>query len=113
MLIQKDNFKTSLLGKNYVNDDMKFEWINKDNILNVYKNFVETAQTNKDSYSREDWDEIKLLYEAIDSRKNTVENEGLSSSENGKIAALKLKFAPMFTFNRIVTKSDENTSTKQ
>src|SRR5690606_5516613 len=52
MLIQKDNFKISLLGKNYVKNDMKFEWINKDNILNVYKNFVETAQANKDSYSR-------------------------------------------------------------
>lgn len=111
--IQKNNFRISLLGKNYPNDDMKFEWVNKDNILSVYQNFVDTAEANKDSYSREDWDEIKLLYEAIDTRKNTVENEGLNSADNRKIAGLKLKFAPMYTFNRMGTKSEENAAAKQ
>lgn len=111
--IQKNNFRISLLGKNYPNDDMKFEWINKNNILSVYQNFVDTAQANKDSYSREDWDEIKLLYEAIDTRKNTVENEGLTSADNRKIAGLKLKFAPMYTFNRMGAKSEENAAAKQ
>lgn len=113
ILIQKDNFRLSLLGKNYTNGDMKFEWINKNNILSVYQNFVETAHANKDNYSREDWDEIKLLYEAIDTRKNTVENEGLTSADNRKIAGLKLKFAPMYTFNRIGAKSEENAKAKQ
>ena len=111
--IQKDNFRMSLLGKNYSNNDMKFEWINKDNILGVYQNFVTTIETNKDSYSREDWDEIKLLYEAIDTRKNTVENEGLTSSDNNDIAGLKLKFAPMYTLNRMGAKSEENAKAKQ
>ena len=113
MLIQKDNFRISLLGKNYANDDMKFKWINKNNILSVYQNFVDTVQANKDSYSREDWDEIKLLYEAIDTRKNTVEDEGLTSSDNRKIAALKLKFAPMYTLNRMGAKSEENANAKK
>jgi hypothetical protein len=111
--IQKDNFRMSLLGKNYSNNDMKFEWINKDNILSVYQNFVATVETNKDSYSREDWDEIKLLYVAIDTRKNTVENEGLTSADNNDIAGLKLKFAPMYTFNRMGAKSEENAKAKQ
>ena len=111
--IQKDNFRMSLLGKNYSNNDMKFEWINKDNILSVYQNFVATVETNKDSYSREDWDEIKLLYEGIDTRKNTIENEGLTSSDNREIAGLKLKFAPMYTFNRMGAKSEENAKAKQ
>ncbi|MGS2762758.1 hypothetical protein [Sinomicrobium sp. M5D2P9] len=112
-LTQMDNFRMSLLGKNYSNSDMKFEWINKDNILSVYQNFVNTVETNKDSYSREDWDEIKLLYEAIDTRKNTVENEGLTGSDNRKIAGLKLKFAPMYTLNRMGAKSEENEKAKQ
>lgn len=111
--IQKNNFRISLLGKNYPNNDMKFEWVNKDNILSVYQNFVDTVVQNKDSYSREDWDEIKLLYEAIDTRKNTVENEGLTSADNRKIAGLKLKFAPMYTFNRMGAKSDENEAAKE
>lgn len=110
---QKNRVRVALLGSNYVEDDMKFEWINKDNILSVYENFVNTVEKNKDSYSREDWDEIKLIYEAIDSRKNTVENEGLTSSDDMKIAGLKLKFAPMYTVNRMGAKSEENAEAKQ
>jgi len=113
ILASKNNLRTSLIGENHINDDMKFEWINKDNILSVYQNFVDTAQENRDSYSREDWDEIKLLYEAIDTRKNTVENEGLTGSDNRKIAGLKLRFAPMYTFNRMGAKSEENAEAKQ
>lgn len=105
-------YKT-LLGPDYVSDDLKFNWVNKDNILSVYDNFVNTVQKNKDSYSREDWDEIKIVYEALDSRKNTVEKEGLSSHDNNKIAGLKLKFAPMYTLNRMGAKSDENAEAKK
>lgn len=103
----------SLLGPGYVSDDMKFNWVNKDNILSVYDNFVNTVQKNKDSYSREDWDEIKLVYEALDTRKNTVEKEGLTGEDNRKIAALKLKFSPMYTVNRMGSKSEENSDAKK
>lgn len=103
----------SLFGDSYVSDDMKFNWVNKDNILSVYENFYATVEKNKDSYSREDWDEIKLTYEALDTRKNTVENEGLSSSDNLKIAGIKVKFAPMYTVNRMGSKSEENADAKK
>lgn len=109
----KMNMRKTLLGKEYSGGDMDFLWINKDNILGVYQNFVDTVDKNKDTYSREDWDEIKLLYEAIDTRKNTVENEGLSRADNNKIAALKLKFAPMYTLHRMGAKSEENAESKQ
>ena len=109
----KNKIRETLLGSNHASDDMAFTWINKDNILSVYENFVNTVQKNKDSYSREDWDEIKLLYEAIDTRKNTVENQGLTSSDNRKIAGLKLKFAPMYTINRMGAKSEENAAAKE
>lgn len=112
LLDSKNNFRMSLLGKDYKTDDMKFEWINKDNILSVYQNFVDTVAANKDTYSREDWDEIKLLYEAIDTRKNTVENEGLTTKDNLSIAGLKLKFAPMYELNRMGAKSEENAEAK-
>ncbi|MCW2118941.1 hypothetical protein [Flavobacterium sp. 7A] len=109
----KNDYYKSLFGSGYVSDDMKFNWVNKDNILSVYQNFVDTVQKNKDSYSREDWDEIKLAYEALDSRKNTVENEGLTGPDNRKIALLKLKFAPMYTVNRMGAKSEENAEAKK
>lgn len=113
MEASKENLRTSLLGQNYVHNDMSFAWVNKDNILSVYQNFVDTVDANKDNYSREDWDEVKLLYEAIDTRKNTVEKEGLSSGDNMKIAGLKLKFGPLYTANRIGAKSEENAEAKK
>lgn len=108
----KNTFRKALFGVE-IGDDMNFEWVNKDNILKVYDNFVTTVSNNKDSYSREDWDEIKLLYEALDAHKNTVEREGLSSEDNRKIAGLKMKFAPMLKVNRTGAKSDENAEAKE
>lgn len=112
-VITKSMVRTALFGTNDIGNDMSFNWVNKSNILSVYDNFVSTVEKNKDSYSREDWDEIKMLYEALDTRKNTVENEGLSSSDNTKIAKLKLKFAPMYTLNRMGSKAEENAEAKE
>ena len=108
----KQRLRDALFGEGKVGNDMNFNWVNAKNILSVYQLFVDTAQKNKDSYTREDWDEVKLMYEALDSRKNTVENEGLTSSDNHKIAGLKLKFAPMYTLNRMGAKSDEMAKAK-
>ncbi|TDE43850.1 hypothetical protein E0I26_09505 [Flavobacterium rhamnosiphilum] len=109
----KQQLRNALFGEGKIGDDMSFTWVNKDNILGVYQQFVGTVETNKDAYSREDWDEIKLMYEALDSRKNTVEKEGLSGEDNRKIASLKLKFAPMYTVNRMGAKSGEMKRAKE
>lgn len=108
----KQKLRNALFGEGKVGDDMNFDWVNAKNILSVYQLFVDTAQKNKDSYTREDWDEVKLMYEALDSRKNTVENEGLTSRDNSKISGLKLKFAPMYTLNRMGAKSEEMSKAK-
>jgi len=63
---------------------------------------------SKSDYIREDYDEIKLMYEALDSRKNSAENEGSSSSDNTKIATIKFKFSPIFKVSRMGAKSIEN-----
>lgn len=97
---------------NVVGNDMTFAWVNKDNILSVYQKFYETFDANKDNYSRQDLDKVKAWYEALDNRKNTVEKEGLSSDDNGKIASLKLKFAPKFRWERMTAKGEENQDAK-
>lgn len=109
----KQQMRNALFGEGKIGDDMNFAWVNAANILGVYDQFVMTVKDNKDKYSREDWDEIKLMYEALDSRKNTVEKEGLSSKDNRKIAGLKLKFAPMYTLNRMGAKSEEMEKAKK
>ena len=109
----KQQLRNALFGEGKIGDDMSFSWVNAQNIHSVYQQFVNTVQDNKDKYSREDWDEIKLMYEALDSRKNTVEEEGLTSEDNRKIAGLKLKFAPMYTLNRMGAKSEETAAAKK
>lgn len=100
-------------GEGKVGEDMNFSWVNKDNILKVYDDFFQSYKDNKGDFSREDFDETKLIYEALDNRKNTVEKEGLSSEDNNKIASIKFKFAPMFKMNRIGAKARENEEAKE
>lgn len=109
----KQQMRNALFGEGKMGEDMNFSWVNAANIHNVYQQFIHTVENNKDKYSREDWDEIKVMYEALDSRKNTVEKEGLSSEDNRKIASLKLKFAPMYTLNRMGAKSGEMKRAKE
>lgn len=109
----KQQLRNALFGEGKIGDDMNFDWVNAKNIHSVYQQFVHTVEDNKDKYSREDWDEVKLMYEALDSRKNTVEKEGLTSEDNRKIAGLKLKFAPMYTLNRMGAKSEETKEAKK
>ncbi len=109
----RQTLRNALFGEGRIGDDMSFAWVNKDNIHDVYQQFVHTVEDNKDSYTREDWDEIKTMYEALDSRKNTVEKEGLSSKDNIKIAGLKIKFAAMQKVNRAGAKGDEMSEAKK
>ena len=109
----KQQLRNALFGEGKIGDDMNFDWVNAANIHGVYQDFIHTAENNKDSYSREDWDEIKLMYEALDSRKNTVEKEGLTKEDNKKIAGLKFKFAPMLKVNRMGAKSEEMKEAKE
>lgn len=110
---RKSQLRKSFFSSGNMGEDMNFDWVNKDNILRVYNDFYNEFDKNKDNYSREDFDEIKAMYEALDARKNTVEKEGLSSSDNAKIAELKIKFAPKFKWNRMGAKADENQDVKK
>lgn len=92
---------------------MNFSWVNKDNILRVYNDFYNEFEKNKNTYSREDFDEIKAMYEALDAHKNTVEKEGLTSKDNRKIAEIKFKFAPKFKWERMGAKAEENADAKK
>lgn len=96
-----------------IGSDMNFSWVNKNNILSVYDNYYQSYKANKNNFTREDYDEAKLLFEALDTRKNTVEKQGLSASDNMKIASIKVKLAPMFKFDRMTAKSRENLEAKE
>lgn len=103
--------RNNLFGEGRLGSDIKFDWVTANNIREVYDRFVTSVDKNNDSYSREDWDEIKLLYEALDSRKNEVEKD-LATKDNLKIAALKVKFAAIKSVNRPRAKAEENHDAK-
>ena len=102
-----------LFGEGKIGDDMQFAFVNANNILDIYKNFVNAVDDNKNNYTREDWDEINVLYEALDTRKNTVEKEGLKSADNLKIAGLKIRYASIAATHRGGSKVRENEESKQ
>ncbi len=101
-----------LFGEGKIGDDMQFAFVTGDNILGVYQNFVNAVADNKSNYTREDWDEINVLYEALDTRKNAVEKD-LKTADNLKIASLKIKFASIAATHRGGAKVKENTESKQ
>ena len=101
-----------LFGEGKIGDDMHFAFVNADNILGIYKNFVDVVADNKNTYSREDGDEINVLYEALDNRKNAVEKD-LKTADNLKIAGLKIRFASIAATHRGGTKVKENAEAKQ
>lgn len=109
----RQGLRDSFFGAGILKSDTDFSWVNKDNILKAYQDFYEVYDRNADNYSREELDQIKLIYEALDAHKNKVEKEGLSSSDNMKIAELKVKFAPRFKWDRMTSKSDENAEAKK
>lgn len=108
----KTNIRQALFAGEDVGADMQFKFVTAKNALSVYDRFVTTVKENKEKYSREDWDEVKVLYEALDSRKNEIEKE-LSTSDNLKIAKLKVQFAAIKSVNRPLSKLKENEDAKK
>lgn len=104
--------RDNLFGQGKIGDDMQFGYVTGENLLSVFQNFVDVVSDNRDKYSREDWDEIKVLYEALNTRKNAVEKD-LATNDNLKIAGLKIKFAAIKATNRGGTKVTENAEAKQ
>jgi hypothetical protein len=91
---------------------MQFGYVTANNALSVYDNFVNTVAANKNKYTREDWDEIKVLYEALDTRKNEIEKD-LDGKDNRKIAGLKIRFASIKALQRGGSKGTENRQAKE
>jgi hypothetical protein len=58
----KVNIRKSLFGDQEVGSDMQFKFVTAQNALSVYDRFVTNVKNNQNTYRREDWDEIKVLY---------------------------------------------------
>lgn len=108
----KKAMRDELFGSGKLGSDLSFSWVTAANAKEVYVNFVSAVDKNKDRYTREDWDEIKMLYEALDNRKNAIEKD-LPGPDNREIAKQKLKFVAIKAVNRLTAKVEENTDSKK
>ena len=112
ILVQKQKLRNTLFGEGKIGSDMSFNFVTAQNAREVYHNFVEAVAANKEVYSREDWDEVKVLYEALDNRKNAIE-KNLAGKDNLAIAGDKVRFAAINSVNRPSSKIEENSEAKQ
>ena len=81
------------------------------NILDVHTHFVSYVSDHRDEFTREQWDRIEFIWEALDTKKNEVEKE-LKSGDNLKIAEQKVKYGAIKATNRPVAKAEENAEAK-
>lgn len=111
-ITRKQVLRDALFGEGKIGTDLNFTWVNAKNIRVAYENFLLAVEANKKAYSREDWDEVKVLYEALDTRKNEVE-KNLSSKDNMKIAGEKIKIVTIMSIQRPLSKVSENADAKE
>jgi hypothetical protein len=88
---KKQKMRDSLFGEGKATD-LAFSWVDASNIVDVYKDFVSKVNDNKDSYSKQDWEEIKMMKESLDARRESIENT-LSNKQKLKIKELQGKYS--------------------
>lgn len=80
--------------------------VTAENLLEVHTHFVNYVDTHKDEMTREQWDRVELMWEALGAKKNELEKD-LKSADNLKIAELKIKYGAIKATNRPGAKLDE------
>ncbi|MFT3908524.1 MAG: hypothetical protein QM737_03810 [Ferruginibacter sp.] len=99
---KKPDYKV-VLRKNLFGDKMPsgvdFGWMTAANVVETYENFVNTVDAHKDEYSKEDWNEIKVIYAALDAKKETLDKD-ISVKDRLKIAGLKTKYKVIKAVNK-------------
>ncbi len=91
-------FRKTFFERDDISTDLKFDLVYKDNFVSVYEDFINKVIENQDTYSIDDWNEIKLIHDSLTIRKKTIEEvEGFSTTENLKISKLKLQFAEVYS----------------
>lgn len=86
--------------------------VTSSNLLAIHTHFVDYVSAHKDDLTREQWDRVEFLWEALGTKKNEVEKD-LKTSDNLKIAEQKLRYGAIKAVNRPVAKAEENEAAKE
>ncbi len=104
--------RNNLFGEGKLGADLSFSWVNAGNIENVYENFVNAVESHKNDYSSDDWNDIKLMYVALDNRKEELDKD-ISGKDKLKIAGLKVKYTAIKAVHKPIAKAEEKMEEKK
>jgi hypothetical protein len=68
--------------------------INPTNIRTTYENFIKQVETNKASYTNDDWKVVGMAWNELDNRKNEIQSQ-LSAKDKYEIGKAKTKYMSM------------------
>jgi len=100
----KQKLRDNAFGSGKVSDDMSFSYVTADNVADVYNAFVDYTRDNRREFSIEDWDELKALYEALDTKKESL-NKDIKATDNLRIAPRKAEFTGLYKVGRAAAKA--------
>ena len=89
--------------------DLTLNEVDANNITQVYANFVGVVNDHATKYSREDWDEVDILWDALNKRKNQVEGF-LTMADKNEIGKYKTEYGALKATNKPVAKIKEKTA---
>jgi hypothetical protein len=92
---KKQKMRDDFFGEGKASD-LNFAWVDASNITDVYKNFVSKVNDNREAYTKADWDEIKMLMDGLDKRRESLEKT-LTNKQKIKISEQKVKFGTIAT----------------
>lgn len=94
--------RVRLLGEGHPGPNNDFAFVTKDNIVSVYKNFVDKVRDNGDNYSDAEWIEIRLLWKALNDRKEAI-NSNISTIDKITIDHLRVAYLAVKAVNKPVS----------
>lgn len=98
--------KRKLAEANSLRNSLTIEGVRSDysdltagNILSEYRHFVNTVETHKDEYSKEQWTVINVSWKNLNGRKKEIAKD-ITKGDNKEITNLQLKYTSIKALNR-------------
>lgn len=81
--------------------------VNSSNIAAVYKHFIEQVETNKETYSKEQWVHVNNYWQSLnDVHEKLNKTRSVSSADNKTISGIKTKYAATKVLNKPFAESE-------
>lgn len=101
-------FRTQLVNEE-VKDD--YTGLTPTNIKDVYEHFVSTVKTNKDAYTKEQWEVVNNTYQALNDRRKDLASQ-ITSADKETITKLQIEYTAIKAVNKPFADTDAEAAKK-